>query len=76
MTHYFQQPNNKYSIEIITILFGVGRGGGCNSVNPATPLIATHKTAYQPLTAASNLIIMIPLEITTIMSGCVGVGGW
>ena len=73
MTHYFQQLNNEYSIEIITILFGVG--GGCNSVNPATPLIATHKTAYQPLTAASNLIIMIPLEITTIMSGCVGVGG-
>ena len=72
MTHYFQQPNNEYSIEIITILFGVG---GCNSVNPATPLMATHKTAYQPLTAASNLIIMIPLEITTIMSGCVGVGG-
>ena len=56
MTHYFQQPNNKYWIEIITILFGV----------------ATHKTVYQPLTAASNLIIMIPLEITTIMSGCVG----
>ena len=73
MTHYFQQPNNEYSIEIITILFGVG-GGICNSVNPATLLIATHKTAYQPLTAASNLIIMIPLEITTIMSGCVGVG--